>query len=167
MNVFGSVSGDDALRLTMERYPDVPGEEQGLLAAGHMMAGVFRTIDWIQLVVIPVVVLSLLLHFFVLRGEGRWRLLHLVRAGCVVGAAGIYGFHAAAISPVMNDALEGRWAALEAGDMEKAEELRAKFGELHPRADMLLRVNLFLLLGAVGATGGLMAGDSNTRKIES
>ena len=147
MNVFGTLPGLD---LTVDRYPAVPPEEHGTLAASHVMERVFFTIDMLQFVAIPLVLVTLLLEL-VRRGAAR-RPANLVRAACLVVAAGLFAYHAFAVAPTMNRALRDRWTAAAAADLTAAEEHRARFNELHPIADTVLRVNLGLvLLGAIAS----------------
>lgn len=148
MNVFGTLV--DA-PIAWERYAAYPGAEHGRLAAGHVMEGVFFTVDLVQFAAIPLVLLTLGAQLMGLRMPLR-RPANLLRCACLVTAAGLFAYHALALAPRMNRELRAHWTAAEAGDVAAATAHRTQFNALHPVADTLLRANLVLTLIAVAAS---------------
>ncbi len=147
-NVFGTL-GETPLRL--EQYAAYPAQEHPRLAAGLIMEGVFFTVDLIQFVAIPLTVLMLVAQLSVF-GMPLKSVPNLGRALCIVIAAGMFVFHATAVAPTMNRQLRAYWAAAETGDIALAREHQAAFNEDHPTAEAILRINLILLVVAVGAS---------------
>jgi hypothetical protein len=148
MNVFGTL---DKMSLTLERYAAFPAEDHARLAAGHIMEGVFFTVDLLQFIAAPLVVITLLLQLTVFRM--RWRRpANLVRVIALIIAGGLFAYHATMIAPTMNRELRAFWAAAEAGDVDEANAHRAAFNAYHPTADAMLRLNLLLVMLGAGAS---------------
>jgi hypothetical protein len=152
MNVFSTLPD---MAIELERYRSFPIEEHGRLAAGHVMDGVFFLVDVMQFVAVPLVLLALLAQLFVFRM--RWtRPANVIRALCLIVAAAAFAFHAGVLAPRMNRNLREFWSAAEAGEIQTAREHRALFHADHQLADPILRLNLVLLLVAVGASAAAM-----------
>lgn len=147
-NVFSTL-GDTPLRL--EQYAAYPAQEHPRLAAGLIMEGVFFTVDLIQFVAIPLTVLMLVAQLSVF-GMPLKSVANLGRALCIVIAAGMFTFHVIAVAPTMNHHLRAYWDAAKMGDVALAREHQAAFNEDHPTAEAILRINLILLVAAVGAS---------------
>ena len=150
-NVFGTL-GKTPLRL--EHYAAYPAQEHARLAAGLIMEGVFFTVDLIQFVAIPLTVLMLVAQLLVF-GMPLKSVANLGRALCIVIAAGMFAFHAIAVAPTMNHHLRAYWAAAETGDIALAHEHQTAFNEDHPTAEAILRINLILLVVAIGASSAV------------
>ncbi|MCP3906154.1 MAG: hypothetical protein GY715_21225 [Planctomycetes bacterium] len=163
MNVFPIT---DSMSFVLERYAAYPADEHGRIAAGRIMEGVFFTVDMLQFVAAPLALLTLLAQLTVFRGPWR-RPAHLVRGACIVLAAALFAGHAMMLAPKMNADLRAFWEAAEAGDVDRAHEHRAAFNRRHPKADIILRVNLLLVAAAaVAGTVGLRAMPGAPRERE-
>jgi len=160
MNVFPTL---DETVLTLERYAEYPEAEHPRLLAGRIMERVFFLVDLLQFGAAPVAVLALLVQVFVF-GMPLRRAGHIIRAGCIVAAAGLLTYHATLLAPGMNRELRAYWAAAEAGEIEAARARREAFNAYHPRADAVLRLNLLLLLVAVGASAAAWAPTDAARR---
>jgi len=162
MNVFPIT---DSMDLVLERYANYPVEEHRRIAAGQIMDGVFFTVDLLQFVAAPLALLTLLAQFTVFRvpGSAPWRRpTHLLRGACIVLAAALFAGHAMLLAPKMNADLRAYWTAAEAGDVETAREHRASFNRRHPKADMILRADLLLVVAAAVA-GTIALGSASPR----
>jgi hypothetical protein len=148
MNVF---PGMDRLPLTLDAYTAYPSDEHPRLAAGMLMEGVFVTVDLLQLAAAPLVLAALLAHHVVFRLKWR-RPAHLVRAACILAAAGMLAWHVTVLAPRMNRALHRFHEAAAAGDVATARGHRAAFNTDHPTADAILRLELGLLIVAAAAS---------------
>lgn len=147
-SVFGAL-GD--LPVTIESFEAYPHLEHGRLAAGMVMERVFWIVDLIQFVAAPVVVATLVVQL--VAAGARFRApSNLVRTICIVGAALLLAYRAAALAPTMNRELRAYWQAAEAGRVEVARAHRDRFNEDHPTARTILGASLVLLLVAVGAS---------------
>ena len=152
-NVFGVL---DDLSLELERYAAYPTHEHGMLAAGHVMEGVFVTVDLIQFVAIPLTLLALGMQLAVYRLPVRSP-ANAVRTLCLVAAAGLFAYHATTLAPRMNRELRARWSAAEAGDVAAASAHQMAFSEDHPTADLILKTNLILLIIALGSSAAALS----------
>jgi len=130
--------------------PDDP-EAHGRLAAGMVLEKVFTAVDFAQVALAPLAVLTLVLQFVVFRMRVR-RLSSVIRASCIGIAIVLAGYHIFLQAPTMNRELRAYWDAARAGDVTVAEEHRAAFEEFHPRAEFIIQANLVLLLVALGAS---------------
>ncbi|MHC4415452.1 MAG: hypothetical protein ACYS0G_09230 [Planctomycetota bacterium] len=147
-NVFGTL-GDMPMHL--EQYAAYPADEHGMLAAGQVMDGVFFAADLLQFFAIPLTVLTLIAHLAIYRLPVTSK-ANLVRTVCVLAGAALFAYHATMLAPNMNRELRQRWEAAEVGDVAGARAHQRAFNELHPRAEMVLRINLILVVVAVGAS---------------
>jgi hypothetical protein len=139
------------LQMELKQFSALPIESHGRLAAGMMMEGVFRTVDRIQIMALPLVLISLIVQFVFLGLP--WRSIsNLLRTFCVVCAAGLFVFHITMLAPRMNQSLHNYWNKMETAQVDQAQAELAVFNALHPLADRLLRVNLLLALVAVAAS---------------
>jgi len=152
-NVFGVL---DDMSLELERYATYPSQEHGMLAAGHVMEGVFVTVDLIQIVAIPLTLLALGMQLAVYRLPLRSP-ANAVRTLCLVAATGLFAYHATALAPRMNRELRARWSAAEAGDVAAARAHQMAFNQDHPTADLILKTNLILLIIALGASAAALS----------
>ncbi len=152
-NVFGVL---DEMSLELERYATYPAHEHGMLAAGHVMEGVFVTVDLIQFVAIPLTLLALGMQLAVYRLPVRSP-ANAVRTLCLVAAAGLFAYHATTLAPRMNRELRARWSAAEAGDVAAARDHQVAFNEDHPVADLILKTNLILLIIALGSSAAALS----------
>jgi len=150
MNVF-TVLEHDNLPLTVERYSDYPADQHARLAASHVMEPVFTTVDVLQFVAVPLVLITLVLQFALFRMRFR-SASNVVRAGCIAIAAILFGYYATSIAPTLNQQLRNWWSHAEAGEVAQADEVRARFNEYHLTADNILKVNLILLIVSIGST---------------
>jgi hypothetical protein len=151
MNVFGTL---DEMTLTLEQYAAYRSEHHWRLAAGHIMEGVFFTVDLLQFIAVPIVIVTLLLQMLLFRIPFK-RPSNLIRTIALVIAGLLFAYHATMIAPKMNRELRAHWSAAERGEVEQAAAHRATFNEYHPVADAILRLNLLLVL--VGAAGSAVA----------
>jgi hypothetical protein len=164
MNVFPTLS-PERLPLRLDAYPDFPVEEHPRLAAGVIMNGVFATVDVIQLIAIPVVLVTLGLQVTVFRARRRtWS--NAVRVIAVALATAGFAWHATQLAPTMNRSLRAFWQAAEAGDVEAAAAHRAEFNRLHPSADAILRLELILLLVGVAASAVAVSPPADRPRLE-
>jgi hypothetical protein len=142
-----------------ELDPDLPGfasypSEHGVIAAGWVMARVFMILDWVQLAAAGLAFLTLLVRV-VVRGAApmRWT---AARLALTVASAGLLLWYLLAVAQPMNADLVGFWQAAQAGDVERADALRASFDERHPTASRALG-SLMLAALATLIVGGLAA----------
>jgi hypothetical protein len=152
MNVFGTLPG---MRIALERFAAMPPQTHGRIAAGLVMADVFFTVDLIQFVAVPVVVLTLLMQLL-LFGLPLRAPANMIRSLCILGAACVFAFHATMLAPRMNRELRAYWGAAEAGEMAQAENHLEAFNARHPIADNLLRTKLVLLVIGVMASAAAL-----------
>jgi hypothetical protein len=150
MNVF-TVLDQDNLPLQIDRYGGFPVEEHPRLAASHVMEPVFATVDLLQFAAVPLMLTTLVLQFAVFKMSAR-RISNMLRIFLLVVAATGFTYHAVALAPPMNSLLRQWWTAAEAGDVAGSEAIRRQFDQWHGKADLILRLNLFFLLGAAGAS---------------
>lgn len=150
MNVF-TVLDHENLPLNIDRYNSFPIEEHPRLAASHVMEPVFATIDLLQFAAIPLVLITLILQFAVFKMNAR-RISNIMRIFLLVIAATGFAYHAFSLAPPMNSLLRQWWKAAEAGDVPGSESIRQQFDQYHSKADAILRLNLFFLIGAAGAS---------------
>jgi hypothetical protein len=122
----------------------------GRLAAGKMLERVFTAVDFAQVPLAVIVVVSLLFEM-ILSGGGWRRPAHVIRVGCIALACGLLAIHIAFIAPPMNRELRAYWSAAAAGNTTEAMARRDRFDEYHPRAELILKSNLILLLIATGS----------------
>ncbi len=148
MNTFTTLPD---MPLVLEEYADFPVSEHGTIAAGMVMERNFFVVDLVQFVCVPLTVIALGLQLVVF-GMPLRRPVHLLRAVLIVVAAAIFGFYAFRIAPRMNHELRAYWDDARAGNVQEALAHQQAFQIDHPRADAILKLNLLLLLGAVGTS---------------
>ena len=147
-SVFGAL-GD--LPVTIESFEAYPHLEHGRLAAGMVMERVFWIVDLIQFVAAPVVAATLVVQL--VAAGARFRApSNLVRTICIVGAAVLLAYRAAALAPTLNRELRAYWQAAEAGRVEVARAHRDRFNEDHPTASAIFTISLVLLFVVAGAS---------------
>jgi hypothetical protein len=137
--------------LVLEPFAAYPVEEHGTIAAGLVMADVFVTVDFIQFVAVPLAVLMLALQLTVFRLPAG-RPSNIVRAACLVLAAALFAWYAAAVAPPLNGNLRAYWDAARAGDLETATGHRDLVGAYHSTARLVLQLNLALVVATVAAS---------------
>lgn len=143
--------------------------DHGRIAAGRMLERVFTAVDLGQIPLAAIALTAFGLQV-VLAGD-RWRRPpNIIRASCMLIAAGFLAIHLTMIAPPMNRELQSYWAAAEAGDTPTALAHRAAFDKHHPRAEAILQINLLILFTAAAAAGvsGVpgVAADSRPRHSE-
>jgi len=153
MNVFGTL---DSLPIELKQYSALTPQEQGRLAAGKIMEGVFFTVDLLQLAAAPLAVFTLLLQLFFFKRPGRL-IANGTRTACIVLAAAALAYHATALAPAMNRELRSYWKAAEAGDLDLARTHRAAFDARHPLARQLSQITLVLLLIGVASSAAALS----------
>jgi hypothetical protein len=141
-----------SLDLTLAEYAALPAEDHGRMAAGIVMQRIFRMVDVVQWVCAP---LAVALSVALAIGAGRC-LLRSARLAAVLLAAVLFATYGLALAPRMNASLEAYRDAARRGEVDDATAHRARFDEMHPMADGLLRANIFILLAAIG----LLAADA-------
>ncbi len=148
MNTFGTLPD---MPLQLDEYAGFPASEHGRLAAGMVMERNFFVVDLVQFVCAPLTVIALLLQITVF-GMSMRRPANFIRAGFIVVAAAMFGLYAIRLAPRMNHELRAYWDDARAGNIDEALVHQQAFQIDHPRADAILKLNLLLLLGAVGAS---------------
>ncbi len=141
------------LGISLRGFPVMGGdepEEGGRLAAGKMLEPIFTAVDFAQIALAIVVIVTLALLFTVF-GEKRRRPANLVRILSIAAATCVLAWHLFFIAPAMNRELRLYWANAEAGDWTTAMVHRDTFRALHPRARLGMEVNFAALLIAGGA----------------
>jgi hypothetical protein len=156
MNTFATLPDAD-LGVRLESFAAYPAEHHGRLAAGMVMERNFFAADVMQMVAIPVVVIALLAQVAFL-GMSLRRPANLIRCICLLGAAGVFAFYAFTMAPRMNGELRAYWDAARAGDMAQAESHRDAFDADHPRAELVLKINLILAVIGAGASTAAFTG---------
>jgi hypothetical protein len=148
MNVFPALK---AMPIELADYANYPSDQHWRFAAGQIMEGVFFLIDVMQFVAAPLVLITLIAQLAVFRMPLR-SISNLARAACIAVAAGLFAYHATMLAPKMNRALREQWEAAKAGEIERADALRAAFNADHQTADAILKLNLILLIVTAGAS---------------
>jgi len=148
LNVFPAVDG---AAVTLAQYAAYPAEEHGRLLAGRIMEAVLCCVDVLQFIAVPLTAGALVAQLAIF-GVPIRRASNVIRTGCVVIGALVFSYHATMLAPRMNRELRSYWAAAEAGEVAQAHVHRAAFDRYHPRAEALMRVNLFLVLVAVASS---------------
>lgn len=152
MNTFGTLP---EMPMQLEQYSAYPAEEHGLLAAGIVMEKNFFVVDVIQFASVPVVIITLILQLFLFKMPLR-RPANVIRAICLIMAGGLFALYAFTLAPRMNKSLRDYWQAAAAGEIDQARVHQQSFQIDHPRAESILKINLFLLVIAVGASASAM-----------
>jgi hypothetical protein len=147
---------DPQLGLSLAEFAEFDPSRHGHLAAGRVMEPVFTAIDFLQIVVGPLALVTLLVQL--VAAPGSWtRPANLVRAACIVAALALAAGHVALMAPRMNRNLHEYWNAARAGDAAAAEVHHRAFDADHRVAEPLLMVRLFIVLVAVGASAVALA----------
>ena len=161
MNTFGTLPD---LGVRLDSYADYPSAEHGRLAAGMVMERNFFVVDVIQMLVVPLVIVTLLVQLFGF-GMRLRRPANAIRTVSLLLAAGLFALYAFSLAPRMNRELRMYWSEAEAGQLEQAEIHRTKFERDHPRAESIMTINLFLLILGVGASAVAFVESSKPPKI--
>lgn len=143
------------------RVPGFEGydAEQHRIAAGQVMNLAFAVADWIGIACLVVAVVTILL---VSLPGGAWR--HRIGPALVLRMAALAFvlvltlFQTFAFRPSLNRSFEQLWVAAEAGENQRATEIRDKLAPQHAKASFLLTSQLGLVLIA-GIAGGIDATD--------
>lgn len=143
----------------IEGQPDVHAR----IAAGTILEKVFTGSDFVQVALAFFVAVMLAIDLLVFR-QSLWRVSNLIRTLCIVVAIALLAFHVFLQAPDMNRELRAYWDEARAGNIDAALEHRAVFDEYHPRAEMILEVNLLLLVIAMGASAAAMVPQSSDGK---
>ncbi len=159
--VFGTLPG---MSMTLDRFAAYASEEHGRLAAGLVMAEIFFTVDVVQMVAVPVTLVTLGLQLTVL-GLPWQRPANLFRASCIVLATGLFAWYAVVLAPDLNRTLRLHWEAAAAGDPAQAMMLQKQFTVQHGVAEMILTTN-FLLLGAAIVASALALAPAPRPRLE-
>jgi len=160
MNTFGTLPD---LGVSLDSYPDYPSAEHGRLAAGIVMERNFFVVDVIQMLAAPLVIVTLLVQLFGF-GMRLRRPANVIRIVCLLLAAGLFAFYAFSLAPRMNRELRMYWSEAEAGQLELAEIHRANFNRDHPRAELIMTINLFLLIVGVSASAAAFVESAKSPK---
>ena len=121
------------------------------LVAGHILEPLFTTVDFVQFAVILLVLITLIAQVTAFKQKLR-RPANLIRAICIVLAAGLFAFHAFTRAPQMNRDLKAFWRAAEQGETATALEHREAFHRCHPTAEAVLIGTLSLVILATFAS---------------
>lgn len=162
MTTFGTLPD---MPMQLGDYAAYPAEEHGLLAAGQVMEKNFFVVDMIQFASVPLVIITLLLQLFVFKMPLR-RPSNVIRAGCLIVAGSLFALYAFTLAPRMNRSLRDYWQAASAGEVEQARTFQQSFQTDHPRAESILKINLFLLVIAVGASAIAMTTAPGSRSSD-
>jgi len=146
--VFGRLPG---IPMTLERFGSYPGAEHGRIAAGLVMSDIFFAVDFVQVIVVPVVLVTFALQVTVFGASLRCS-ANLVRGGCLLVAGGLFAGYAILLAPSLNGELHLFWDAAEAGDTTAALRHRELFATGHATAALILKTNLLLVLIGLAAS---------------
>jgi hypothetical protein len=152
------------MNLELRDYQTLPTDEHGRLAAGMVMEGVFKTVDWMQIIAAPMAVLTLIVILALT--QPSWRSVpNVLRCVCIIVAAGLFAYHITALAPTMNRHLHGYWDELKAGRLPEAQAQLKSFDRLHPIASGLLKIDLALLIVGIASTAlmGVPSDDKRNR----
>jgi len=133
---------------------DVPNAHENL-AAGHVLEPVFWITNAVQLIAIPLVLLTLAAQLFVFN-QHKSKFSNFIRTFCIIISAGIFAYHAFALTPPMNRDLRAYWQAAEAGDILAAKTHREGLLSRHGTATNILFSTLMLVLIATAASAAAM-----------
>ena len=137
--------------MTVEQYANYTGDPHGLLAAGHVMRGIFETTDIGQAIAAGLSVLGAGLGLIGARGVGQRG-----RLPCALLAATLLAVYWGGVRGETYAALDAKWAAAAAGDHAAAAAATETFDALHQRAERQLRligvvVLTMTIAGSLGA----------------
>lgn len=143
------------------RLPGFEGyeAEQHRIAAGQLMNLAFAVADWIGIACLVLAVATILM---VTVPKGVWR--HRMGPALVLRMAALAFvliltlFQTFAFRPSLNNSFEQLWIAAEAGENQRAAEIRDKLAPQHAKASFLLTSQFGLVLIA-GIAGGIDATD--------
>ncbi len=147
-SVFGRLGG---MELHLERFAALPAAEHGTLAAGLVMADVFRTADVVRFVAVPLVIAAVGFQLPGLRRE-PWRPASLIRVCSLLLAAALFAWYAAGVAPRLDRQVRAYWALAESGDVDSAHAAREALRPLHARAEAIQSAELVLVTVAVAAS---------------
>jgi len=147
--------------------PRLPGfsaypSEHGVIAAGWVMARVFMILDWAQLATAGLALLALIVRV-VIRGGAPMRWTG-VRLALTLASAGILLWYLLAVAQPMNADLVGFWQAAQAGEVERADALRASFDARHPSASRALGSLMVAALVTILVSG--LAATAPPRRVD-
>jgi len=147
MNVFPTMRDMDVYAA---RFEAMARDEHGMLIAGVVMNGIFRTVDVMMMIVAPIAMITGIAVFYRLAPCPRsWSArIHIVTLVLAGTAAAV---HLSVLAPSMYADLHAFWSSIESGELEQAATARAAFEERHHLADALLRATLFIVLASIGA----------------
>lgn len=133
---------------------DIPNAHEKL-AAGHILEPVFLITNAVQLISIPLVLLTLAAQLFVFN-QHKSKFSNFIRTVCIIISAGIFAYHAFALSPPMNRDLRSYWQAAQEGDIQDAKSHRNELLSRHETAKIILSATLLLVLIATAASAVTM-----------
>lgn len=125
------------------------------LAAGHVLEPVFFITSAAQFVAIPLVLLTLAVQLLVFK-QYKNKSSNIIRTVCIIISAGLFAYHAFAITPLMNRDLRNYWQSAEAGDIQAAITHRQGLLSRHDTATNILTSTLLLVLIATAASAATM-----------
>jgi hypothetical protein len=138
--IFPEMSRLDPSLPEFSAYP----EEHGVIAAGWVMARVFMALDWVQLVCAGLATLAFFLRLVIRRRAPI--VFAAVRLVLIVASAAVMLWYLLSVAQPMNADIVGFWRAAQAGDVERANELRSAFDARHPTASRSLGAIVVLAL---------------------
>jgi len=98
MNTFGTLPD---LGVRLDSYADYPSAEHGRLASGMVMERNFFVVDVIQMLVVPLVIVTLLVQLFGF-GMRLRKPANAIRTVSLLLAAGLFALYAFSLAPRMN-----------------------------------------------------------------
>lgn len=126
---------------------DPSGPEAGRYIAGFVAQSVFDTLARLEWFLIPAMLLTLLVQW-----ASRWPErgpANTLRMAMLLLVCASTAYHLAILSPRMASALGDYRGAIRAGDLATATTHKEVFDRDHRISDPILRINGFLLLGAI------------------
>ncbi len=133
------------------KFRALDASEHWSIAAGLLMERIFTLTDMIQLVAALLVIVGLV-GSLALGSRRRQRISGVLRALCVLGAAGLLAYRILVLAPSMNASLHSYWNAAEAGKIDVAMRHRADFQAAHPTASRIYGVMFAMLIAGAAIT---------------
>ena len=125
------------------------------LAAGHVLEPVFWITNAVQFVAIPLVILALAAQLLFFK-QHKNKFSNFIRTACIIISAGLFAYHAFAVSQPMNQDLRAYWQAAKEGDIQAASDHREGLLSRHGTAKNILLATLLLVVIATAASAAAM-----------
>lgn len=133
---------------------DIPNAHSNL-AAGHVLEPVFWITNAVQFVAIPLVILALAAQLLFFK-QHKNKFSNFIRTACIIISAGLFAYHAFAVSQPMNQDLRAYWQAAEEGDIQAASDHREGLLSRHGTAKNILSATLLLVVIVTAASAVTM-----------